>query len=49
MVCHATYKNVNGDWVFPNDVDERNGKLYQISNGLDVNMGRAVNVKTKKM
>ena len=39
MVCHATYKNKDGAWVFPNDVEERDGKLYQISNGLDVNMG----------
>ena len=48
MVCHATYKNVNGDWVFPNDVDERNGKLYQISNGLDVNMGSSESMSKSK-
>lgn len=39
MVCHATFKNKDGAWVFPSDVEEKNGKYYQISSGLDVTMG----------
>ncbi len=39
MVCHATYKNKDSAWVFPNDVEEKDGKFYQISSGLDVTMG----------
>ena len=38
-VCHATFKNKDGAWVFPSDVEEKNGKYYQISSGLDVTMG----------
>ena len=33
MVCHATFKNNDGAWVFPDDVEEKNGELIQISNG----------------
>jgi leucyl-tRNA synthetase len=39
MVCHATFKNEEGAWVFPSDVEHRGGKLYQASNGLEVTMG----------
>jgi leucyl-tRNA synthetase len=39
MVCHATFKNEEGAWVFPSDVEHRDGKLYQASNGLEVTMG----------
>ena len=39
MVCHATFKNNDGAWVFPDDVEEKNGELIQISNGKSVKMG----------
>ena len=39
MVCHATFKNKEGAWVFPSDVEQKDGKLYQASNGLEVTMG----------
>jgi leucyl-tRNA synthetase len=38
-VCHATYKNKDGAWVFPSDVEEKDGKFYQVSSGLDVTIG----------
>ena len=28
MVCHETYKNANGEWVEPADVEKRNGKAF---------------------
>jgi len=48
MVCHATYKNKDSAWVFPNDVEEKDGKLYQISNGLDVTMGAIESMSKSK-
>ena len=48
MVCHETYKNTNGAWVFPNDVEEKNGKLIQLSSGLDVTMGAIESMSKSK-
>ena len=48
MVCHATYKNKDSAWVFPNDVEEKDGKYYQISNGLDVTMGAIESMSKSK-
>ena len=36
MVCHNTYKNESGNWVFPEDVDKKGEKLVQISTGESV-------------
>ncbi len=29
MVCHKTFKNQKGEWVFPEDVIEENGKFFE--------------------
>ncbi len=39
MVCHNTYKNINGNWVFPDDVVEKKSGLYQLSTGDPVKQG----------
>lgn len=39
MVLHATYKDSNGNWVYPDDVVSREGKLYH-KNGLEVVKGK---------
>jgi leucyl-tRNA synthetase len=39
MVCHHTYKNETGNWVFPEDVKKEGNKLSQISTGETVNEG----------
>ncbi len=36
MVCHNTYKNTSGEWVYPDDVKLENSKLVQISKQLEV-------------
>ena len=48
MVCHATYKNKNGSWVYPEDVEERNGKLIQSSSGQDVSKGAVESMSKSK-
>ena len=39
MVCHHTYQNEDKAWVFPEDVDKKNGSFYQISSGQKVTQG----------
>ncbi len=39
MVCHNTYKNENGNWVFPNDVEKRSNQFFQKSSGKAVIQG----------
>ncbi|MDC3154993.1 leucine--tRNA ligase [Pelagibacteraceae bacterium] len=39
MVCHNTYKNSSGEWVYPDDVKFENSKLVQISKKLEVTEG----------
>ena len=29
MVCHKTFKNEKGEWIFPEDVIEDNGKFIE--------------------
>ena len=30
MVCHETFKLENGEWIFPSDVYEKNGKYFHL-------------------
>jgi len=39
MVTHATFKNEDGDWVFPSDVTEKDGGLIDMTNGQKVLQG----------
>ena len=39
MVCHHTYKNESGDWVFPSDVEPMGKELKQLSTGRKVTEG----------
>ena len=48
MVCHSTFKNQNGEWVYPDDVDNKNGRLSQISSGLHVTEGAMESMSKSK-
>ena len=48
MVCHHTYKNISGNWVFPNDVDNDKGTLSQISTGEKVFQGPVESMSKSK-
>jgi leucyl-tRNA synthetase len=40
MVCHETYKDKNGNWLFPNEVEKRqDGVLIKIKDGSEVKIG----------
>ena len=36
MVCHQTYQNKSGNWVYPDDIREENRKIIQISTDEEV-------------
>ena len=44
MVCHKTYKDETGKWVFPEDVEENNNQLIHKSTGKKV-----FTIKSEKM
>ncbi|WP_421789838.1 leucine--tRNA ligase [Hyphobacterium sp.] len=39
MVTHETYKSEDGRWLFPKDVDEREGQTIEIESGKPVTVG----------
>ena len=47
MVTHTTYKNKNGEWVEPKDVQNFDGKL-QDSNGLEIEVGKIEKMSKSK-
>ena len=48
MVCHHTYKNESGNWVFPDDVKKNNEKFIQISTGEKVLEGSIESMSKSK-
>ncbi len=39
MVCHNTYQNESKAWVYPEDLEKRDGEFYQVSTGEKVQEG----------
>jgi leucyl-tRNA synthetase len=39
MVVHATYQDQDGDWVFPEDVEQKDGGLVHARDGRPINVG----------
>ncbi len=48
MVCHETYRDSAGSWVFPSDVDHRDGKLVHTKTGKDISLGRTEKMSKSK-
>jgi len=48
MVCHKTFKNQNGDWVFPEDVIEENGKFFEKSTKEKIKVGPSESMSKSK-
>ncbi|NBC34650.1 MAG: leucine--tRNA ligase [Alphaproteobacteria bacterium] len=40
MVCHETYQGPDGGWLFPEEVEHRDGRLIRIADGAPVTVGR---------
>ena len=49
MVCHETYKDQNGDWLFPTEVEKKSdGTAVKVSDGTPVTVGRVEKMSKSK-
>ncbi len=48
MVGHATFKNAKGEWIYPIDVVEKDGKLVVEATGEPATMGRSEKMSKSK-
>ncbi len=49
MVCHETYKDVNGNWLFPTEVEKKSdGTAVKIKDGTPVTVGRSEKMSKSK-
>ncbi len=48
MVCHETFRMNNGEWVFPNEVYEKNSKFYCSKNNEEVKKGPSESMSKSK-
>ena len=48
MVCHKTYKNAKGEWIFPEDVIEENGKFIEKKTNQIVKVGPSESMSKSK-
>lgn len=49
MVCHETYKDADGNWLFPGEVDKRpDGTAVKVSDGSPVTVGRSEKMSKSK-
>jgi leucyl-tRNA synthetase len=48
MVCHETYKDGDGNWVSPEDVEKQGGKAYLRSSGAPVEIGPSEKMSKSK-
>ena len=48
MVCHETYKDSEGNWVSPDEVEKRGGKAFLRSSGAPVEIGASEKMSKSK-
>ena len=48
MVCHATYRDEAGNWVFPDDVEQADSGLVRRDGGQAVTLGRSEKMSKSK-
>ncbi len=49
MICHETYRNAEGKWLFPTDVRrEADGRVIEIATGADAVVGRSEKMSKSK-
>ena len=48
MVCHHTFQNESNAWVYPDDVEKKDSKYFQISTGEKVTMGEIESMSKSK-
>jgi leucyl-tRNA synthetase len=48
MVCYETYKDADGQWVSPDEIEKRDGKAFLRSTGADVTIGASEKMSKSK-
>ena len=49
MVCHETYKDINNNWLSPDEVEKKGERYFNKSNGEEIKVGPSESMsKTKK-
>jgi leucyl-tRNA synthetase len=48
MVCHETYKDANGAWVSPDEVEKRDGKAFFLGTDTEVAIGASEKMSKSK-
>ena len=48
MVCHETYRDQAGVWIYPHEVEKREGRFVKISDGSLVKVGRSEKMSKSK-
>jgi leucyl-tRNA synthetase len=48
MVCHETYRDSDGEWLFPSDVRKEGGKAVAVGDGHPVAVGRSEKMSKSK-
>jgi len=48
MVCHETYKDVQGNWVAAEDIEKRDGKAFERDTGKEITVGPSEKMSKSK-
>ncbi|MDI9638177.1 class I tRNA ligase family protein [Geitlerinema splendidum] len=48
MVCHETYRDQTGSWLYPHEVEKQEGRFVKLSDGSPVTVGRSEKMSKSK-
>jgi leucyl-tRNA synthetase len=48
MVCHETYRGHNGDWLYPEEVEKRDGKAFLKGTNVEIAVGASESMSKSK-
>ena len=48
MVCHETYKDANGNWLYPDEIIKKDGKIWHKETKEEVKLGRLEKMSKSK-
>ncbi len=48
MVCHETYKDADGNWVSPDEIEKRDGKAFMRATGQEIRIGASEKMSKSK-
>jgi leucyl-tRNA synthetase len=48
MVCHETYKDADGNWVSPEEIEKRDGKAFERNTGKEITIGPSEKMSKSK-